>query len=206
MPLVDAELLHYLALVLLVLLMLTIACVVLPLYCFRDRAFTTRLCAGDASKSLNMLCCLPVLLYNANRAYCQPCLRAYAWSFVDYVLCVPLRMVCCAWCCRHKDKSFPPKPSSIGEWEGRAFKDDDVAWLRAQKLLGGDAEKPGQAGTARSRIRVHLSSRPRIKLFEGSIDPSDVGQGAVGNCWLVAAFAAAASLSLAAFFASSSCS
>ena len=32
----------------------------------------------------------------------------------------------------------------------------------------------------------------RPKLYEGSIEPADLCQGAVGNCWLVAALASAA--------------
>jgi len=48
----------------------------------------------------------------------------------------------------------------------------DTDWVRCQDLHGFDGKLP--------------------QLFEGKIEPADLCQGAVGDCWLVAAFACAA--------------
>lgn len=167
--------LQQVALLLLVALALTcVSCIFL--YTFRDKAYLDMLCAGRASLRINILLCLPVLCWNAAAIYLVPCCRAYGAWLIDGVLCAPLRVILCLCCCRHIDRSFPPKPSSIGSWEGKSIEDGNVEWVRGRELVLSGAG----------------DGRPRAKLFEDNVRPSDVGQGAVGNCWLIAALAAAA--------------
>ena len=142
------------------------------LYLVRDRALLDRICSGRASTPINIVCSLPVLAYNAYEAYLKPCVSAYLADVFDAAFCGPLRLICPTSCCRHTDRSFPPAPSSLGTWEGKSVTDEEVVWMRARELLG--------------------TSTARLKLFEDDVDPRDVGQGAVGDCWLLAAFAAAA--------------
>lgn len=168
-------------LLLLVLVGVLLFCVI-PLYCLRDKAFLTRLCSGRASRLLNMGCCIPVLCYNAWATYCRPCLQSYFATLIDGLVCAPFRFICCKCCCLHTDKKFPPKPASIGAWEGKSFADEDIVWVRARELLG-EGEVVGESSS---------KTRARVKLFEDDVNPKDVGQGAVGDCWLIAAFAAAA--------------
>jgi hypothetical protein len=159
------------------LLAMALVCCVLPLYLVRDKPFLNRLCAGNLkSARLNTLLCVPVMCFNAFNIYVIPCCGAIAGTAVDFIIAPILqRLPSC--CCRHTDRTFPPEASSIGTWDGKSFSDNDVEWVRARKLL--EAVEGGKITR-------------RVKLFEGGIEPKDVGQGAVGDCWLIAAFACAA--------------
>ena len=176
------------ALLLVAIVVICCLCVI-PLFCVRDKAYLNRLCAGRASCLTNIVCCQAVLCYNAFNIYMRPCLASYVGSLVDGVLCLPFRLVCPACCCRHSDKKFPAKPSSIGTWDGKSFADDEIEWVRARELLEGAT---AAASTATAEEGKAKNAHGRVKLFEDSIDPRDVSQGAVGDCWLIAAFAAAA--------------
>ena len=74
---------------------------------------------------------------------------------------------------------FPANAKSIGAWRGKseAQVDAEVKWERASEYFA-------------SKLTEDEKKRGvRVKLFEGAIEPKDVGQGQVGNCWLIAAFA-----------------
>jgi hypothetical protein len=196
-------------LLLLVILIVVLLLCVVPLYLLRDKAFLERVSTGRAGRLVNFVCSCPVLLYQAFAIYMRPCIRIYVADLLDGVLCAPLRFICCKCCCQHRDKKFPPAPSSIGEWEGKSIKDEDVVWMRAGEFLGeasgaaqgggatSTTEEEGTAGKKQGGLitgvfRTAARTRSRVKLFEGQIEPKDVGQGSVGNCWLIAAFACAA--------------
>eukprot|EP00548_Thalassiothrix_antarctica_P006431 CAMPEP_0194149096 /NCGR_PEP_ID=MMETSP0152-20130528/36224_1 /TAXON_ID=1049557 /ORGANISM="Thalassiothrix antarctica, Strain L6-D1" /LENGTH=395 /DNA_ID=CAMNT_0038851051 /DNA_START=199 /DNA_END=1384 /DNA_ORIENTATION=- len=63
--------------------------------------------------------------------------------------------------------------TALGDHDEKTGKEmeNDTDWVRAQDLDGFKGKRP--------------------QLFEGDIEPSDLCQGAVGDCWLVAAFASA---------------
>ena len=185
-PWVPAEALQSIV-VLLVVALIGVMCCCVPLYLLRDKATLTKICKGRAtSRLVNALCCLPVLGFNSSRAYLKPCLRSYLAAFVDGCLCALPRLLCKR-CWRHTDKTFPPGPRSLGEWEGKQVKDGDVEWVRARELLVGtdaakeDASKKTASSKAYPKVKVDLAPNTRVKLFEGDIDPKDVGQGAVGG-------------------------
>lgn len=145
-----------------------------------DGSFWSRLCTGDAGCLLNLACCPLVFLFNSSNIYLLPCIGIYLRQFVAFVFCgVFRRLPFCGWCFRHTDKKFKANASSIGKWKDKegSSVDELVKWERAQSFyqsrLTDDQKKKGV----------------RVKLFERGIEPKDVAQGQVGNCWLIAALA-----------------
>ena len=136
------------------------------------------ICNGRAGLLWNILCCPFVatigLLIKSIRFYLIPCSTVICQRLM--VGCL-WRYLCCCFGWPYKDDDFfgakalgdhsvddPSKPSAR-EME------KDTDWIRAQDL-----------DSFRDR---------RPQLFEGEIEPNDLCQGAVGDCWLVAAFACA---------------
>ncbi|CAK9091177.1 unnamed protein product [Durusdinium trenchii] len=129
-------------------------------------------------------CCLynvlfsPILLtIHATRIYLPSCLKAYVWR---------LYWVCCGCCSKlFTDEEFPPSAASLGTVGGDSAnatsgKDNsNVVWVRAMDFSRQDSAKPTHPTLGDS----HMC------LFEGSIEAQDILQGALGDCWLLAAMA-----------------
>jgi hypothetical protein len=122
-----------------------------------------RVCNGDAG-SLNLVLWPFVLVYNALNLYVFPC---FGILLTRLLLCIarPLAQLWGCW-------TFTDK-----EWCGqRAIGNTDaIEWIRADQLA---SQKDGEP--------------MKMKLFEDGVTPADLVQGAVGDCWLIAAFASAA--------------
>jgi len=69
---------------------------------------------------------------------------------------------------RFKDQFFPPDSKSMGELIFQEKPDLKMQWIRASKL-----------------------SDKGVVLFD-KIEPNDVAQGMIGNCWLMASISALA--------------
>ena len=65
-------------------------------------------------------------------------------------------------------------------------------WTYTDTSFEGDAALGSKKAGAVDWVRAEDILKGRIKLYEGKIEPADLCQGAVGNCWLVAALACAA--------------
>ncbi|GAX78084.1 hypothetical protein CEUSTIGMA_g5526.t1 [Chlamydomonas eustigma] len=78
--------------------------------------------------------------------------------------------VCCN--CTFKDKQFPANPQSIGPWNGKSLDQiaQEIEWKRVEEICA----RGGQHGA---------------KLFSGKIEPADICQGQLGDCWLMSALA-----------------
>lgn len=115
------------------------------------------------------LCCPFILCYESVAIYFFPCVWAYIygclWGFCCMICC------CCRSLCHHKDKKFPADYRSIGSYEGQtgAAINDRVVWKTVDEVCG---EYPA--------------------LFYGKIEPKDIAQGQLGDCWLLSAFCALA--------------
>lgn len=75
---------------------------------------------------------------------------------------------------------------------GWPFEDDD--FIGATALGDHDDQRGKQMERQTDWVRAHDLKQfqgKRPQLFEGEIEPNDLCQGAVGDCWLVAAFACA---------------
>lgn len=126
----------------------------------------TQILDGEAGFWLNLLCFPFVLTYHAVRIYFFACFETLGRR--TYRLwCAPCVSACFTW--QFQDTEFEGQ-AAIGS-------DDAVDWVRATDIMTGKNKKGELIG-------------PR--LYEGAIEAADLCQGAVGDCWLVAALACAA--------------
>lgn len=113
-----------------------------------------------------------ILVARAFHIYFLGCLGVYAERLARGVLCG--LCVCCG--CTYRDKQFPSNASSIGPgigpWKGKKAEqiEKEIEWRRLSEVCA-------------------ISSKSGAKLFSGKIEPADICQGQLGNCWLMAACA-----------------
>ena len=153
--------------------------IITPEEALARRGYWAKCCTGDLSCLENILFFPCVTVYQAVRIYVCPCAWLYFSSTLDSVLCGLFRLICCACCFRHTDRRFPPNASSLGDWDGKspAEVDKEIKWERATDIFKSRwSEKEKQEGR-------------RVKLYEDGIEPKDVAQGDLGDCWLIAALA-----------------
>lgn len=134
---------------------------------------------GQAGTFWNVLCCPLVctvgLFWRSLTVYYFPCLSVLLFRLTtrihQYICC------CCGW--PYEDNTFIGA-AALGNHEGKGSAEqleNETIWLRAHELFASN----GTAGN---------HNKPP-QLFEGKIEPADLCQGAVGDCWLVAAMACA---------------
>jgi len=123
------------------------------------------ICEGEAGILINLLCFIPVLTWNGLRIYIFACFEVLlnrAYRF----LCGPCISCCSTW--EYIDTEFEGD-TALGD--GKA-----ADWVRARELFGKDKD----------------GNPVKPELYKGKIEPGDLCQGSVGDCWLVAALACAA--------------
>eukprot|EP00808_Paulinella_micropora_P002222 g76214.t1 len=108
-----------------------------------------------------------ILVYYSIIIYVAPCFIVYFNRAMFKFLCFICG--CCRSCCMHRDKRFPPTNDSLGKLNGKelAQLDKEVEWKRAHDIF------------------ENLSPC----LFADLIEPKDVAQGELGDCWLLSAIA-----------------
>jgi len=82
------------------------------------------------------------------------------------VCCCLCRMLNC--CYQFKDKQFPPDSNSMGN-------------------VGGDSADAKAGKTNNDCVWLRAGGKGKMQLWEGKIEPNDICQGALGDCWLLAA-------------------
>ena len=128
---------------------------------------------GRAGCLWNTLCC-PIMgtvgmLWKSFMIYMLPCATVLCQRLM--VGCLWKRFCCCfGW--PYEDDDFMGS-SALGDHDDQTGKEMErnTDWIRAGELKAFHGKTP--------------------QLFEGDIEPNDLCQGAVGDCWLVAAFACA---------------
>lgn len=125
-------------------------------------------CSGNGGWAANCLCAPLVLVANAVSTYCLPCVAIVTERCLGSLVeaaCLPCATQCGCW--PYVDESFPPEKQLVG------MSSAGTTWARAPEL-------------------AKLEGAEHMQLFQGKIEPADLCQGAVGDCWLVAALACAA--------------
>eukprot|EP00448_Togula_jolla_P041964 CAMPEP_0170625318 /NCGR_PEP_ID=MMETSP0224-20130122/30694_1 /TAXON_ID=285029 /ORGANISM="Togula jolla, Strain CCCM 725" /LENGTH=457 /DNA_ID=CAMNT_0010951883 /DNA_START=121 /DNA_END=1495 /DNA_ORIENTATION=- len=130
-----------------------------------------KLLYGKACVVYNILFSPLILCFWACNIYFCECLSVYFQRTFFLFCCCLCRMMNCCW--QYKDKDFPPEASSLGDVggdtanEGSGKSNANVIWLRANRF----------------------TFSGKMQLFSDSIDSRDICQGALGDCWLLAAMA-----------------
>jgi calpain-15 len=116
------------------------------------------------------LCCINVfltpflLIFHSIEKYCVPCIAVTLGKFGNFIITCGYNASCMS-CCMYKDKAFPPTEKSLGSIEAGC---SGVVWKRIPELANKDQQPV---------------------IFDKTIAASDVCQGVLGDCWLLAAFA-----------------
>jgi len=158
------------------------------------------LCTGEAYCAWNVLCCPFVLIYQFVRIYIWHCMQVIFYRFYDTVCCFCCRNYCDSWY-YYVDKDFPATPASLAsKADPTDFKtaflsgkskyevDEKVDWVRPHGFLQEWIEKQKTSAAGGDGDTAEENNK-NMKLFEKGIEPSDVIQGKLGDCWLLAALA-----------------
>ncbi|CAE8721043.1 unnamed protein product, partial [Polarella glacialis] len=141
------------------------------LWCWSD-LYTARSCCF-----YNMLFSPIILLIHAVRIYLPGCLFVYARR-------VYWRLGGC-FSAFFTDEEFPPNERSLGKVGGDSANDKSgkdkaqITWVRAMDFSRSDGAKPSHPTIFDTNMC----------LFQGKIEAKDILQGALGDCWLLAAMA-----------------
>ena len=123
-----------------------------------------------------------ILVGHSLRIFVLPCFLSYAigtcgrvWLAVGSKLCCCFRCKCfkkmsCCICFKYEDGEFPPGKDAMGPVQ--AVSAANAEWKRGGEIF--DVKSAEDDKSAR--------------LFSGTIEPNDIGQGQLGDCWLLTAF------------------
>eukprot|EP00039_Didymoeca_costata_P006496 m.90762 g.90762 ORF g.90762 m.90762 type:complete len:275 (+) comp13279_c0_seq1:214-1038(+) len=147
-----------------------------------DTCYTISCCV--ASPALWVLKSIEIFVAGCACVYCGRSLRCCH------------RQLCCVnkdmsgGCCipyQYVDHKFPPKPSSLGKFKNMSEHEllGYVDWVRAKDLF------PAMTDNGRGDC-THADP---CFLFEGKIEPNDIDQGELGDCWLMTALSCLANSS-----------
>lgn len=109
----------------------------------------------------NAIACPFLLIWHAVTIYAAPCVYIYFRRFFCWLFCQVCK--CTSW--MYHDATFTG-PSALGEIEASV----EIEWKRGTEIR-------------------EASDKTHPHLFEGGIDAADIAQGALGDCWLMSAFA-----------------
>jgi calpain-15 len=102
-----------------------------------------------------------LLIVHSIRIYVVPCVEVYLYRVCCFIMC----KLCSCSCWKYQDKKFPAVDASLGEFEAHASV-EAVKWKHADQIC-----------------------KSQARLFYEGIEPGDISQGQLGDCWLLSALA-----------------
>ena len=138
----------------------------------RGDIYLGRVCLGEAGFVVNLLLFPFVIVWLGFDIYIAGCFKVLGTRLFRKIF------GCCLGV--YTDPSFTGKEAlgGKGSFGTDLAKDaDSIMWIRASEVPKGGGSKEGGDN--------------KFMLYEGKIEPADLCQGAVGDCWLVAAIASA---------------
>ena len=117
-----------------------------------------------------------ILVYRSVVTYCTPCLGVYFGRVWD-VLVIHVISPCCVFlgCVDQHGEEFERK-KILGEMTDNDFKSNED-WHESIRLVPAE------------ELDVCKANGYRMYLFQGKVEPADVNQGDLSDCWLLAAIA-----------------
>jgi hypothetical protein len=135
----------------------------------RERDILTRGCVC----LVNVLITPFVLLFFSIKIYLLPCIQACISTICCKLLFTNAGFLCCTESFLFTDQEFPPNSTTLGKVAART----KIGWKRVSKI---ELQKKN------SNDKIKTVS----KVFESGIEPNDIAQGQLGDCWLMSALAA----------------
>ena len=146
---------------------------------------------------VNVALTIPLLVFHYVTIYVLPCISVVAHHVIG--------KLCCVYCpgfCYYHDLAFPANDHSIGDAlvkerdKPQTCCDHTLCCIKCYCVYN---DPMGTSSVEWRRLPDLLKDQPTAegieagaKLFEDAIKPEDVCQGALGDCWLLAAIAAVA--------------
>jgi hypothetical protein len=125
-------------------------------------------CSFDAHPVINLVCLAPVLIFRTVDIYVIPLIITLCSRLLRFLASYIINLLTFI---KFTDSSFPPTLTSLGDIDLKDTGVDDlrtgIVWVRA----------------------TDLDPSIHSVLFDKKINPRDLTQGSLGDCWLVAALA-----------------
>jgi hypothetical protein len=146
--------------------------------------------AVDILKRVGWILAFPfILVYYSIRQILWPCIVETFEQACEGCCFQTLSTLCGCICgdFRHTDDYFKPNGTSLVGGENGLENDPKIKWVRASEIATSNAV------VAEGDVELGVADKPtktvKAHLFDGKIEPSDIAQGQLGDCWLLSAIA-----------------
>ena len=135
---------------------------------------------------LNILATPILLIVHSITIYLLPCIASSVVGCCFRAI-FSKACLCCSKAFMYNDPDFPPNASSLG----KVSTNKKVKWIRSSEMVFEKTVTSSNVSGKRSSEKKELVTYDR--LVDKGMDPEDICQGALGDCWLLSAMASLSS-------------